>query len=292
MKQFFAIFLLFYSPALFSQNDTVWYFGANGKIGSEDENVKVRMEVDFKSKKKAVVQSYHFNHGKWKNTVTEKYFETGDNSYRIKYSSGEDRHVIIRRFSQVENGIYNFAETINDIIRRKGHTKSKIPLILHGEVTEYYSNGQKKSVSVFKANELISNKNWLEDGSEYFDNIFYSVDEEPRFAPGTGYLHQHILNTFEDAQVDISSLSGSIIIGFTVFENGQVGGFRVVDGLHNRLDEIAMKAFRTLFGEWSPARLNDKPVRYFQLFPINFIHHEQKFDFLQFDGGVIHWDVN
>ena len=55
------------------------------------------------------------------------------------------------------------------------------PLLFEGEVTEFYSNGNKKSISVYKNNELVWNKNWLENGEKYIDNIFYSVDKDLLF---------------------------------------------------------------------------------------------------------------
>ncbi|MDA3928458.1 MAG: energy transducer TonB [Prolixibacteraceae bacterium] len=170
---------------------------------------------------------------------------------------------------------------------RKGETNSIVPLLLEGQVTEYYMNGNVKSISIFEQNQLISNKNWLENGIEYFDNIYYSVDRYPVFVKGNDVLNKHIMHVLKLNRVDYSALTGKLIIGFVVFEDGQIGGFKIVKGINQRVEELVVHALRTLKGDWQPAQLNGKKVRFFQKFPINFIHDNFQVEFFDFYSGMV-----
>jgi hypothetical protein len=176
--------------------------------------------------------------------------------------------------------------------KRTGITKTKIPLLFQGEVIDYYDNGDKKSVSVYNNNELISNENWKENGEKYIDNIFYSVEQEPGFLPGIDSLHIHVLETFRESQIDLTQVEGRITVGFVVMEDGTIDGIRMEKGLGQDLDELALKAMNNLPGEWQPAQLDGNSVRYYQLFPINFIYKKHDFEYLDLKGNMLYWEIN
>ena len=211
-------------------------------------------------------------------------------SIRIKGQEFSDR--IVRRFESQPGGMLKFTDLQNDKVKRTGYTLSKIPLVFHGELTEYYPNGNIKSVSVYDNNELISNRNWRENGERYIDNIYYSVDREPRFLRGMPFLHNHMLKTFKESEVDLTQLEGRLVVGFVVLENGEIEGIRIEQGMGWELNNLALQALHTLQGEWQPARLNGEYVRFYQLFPINFIYREFDFDYLEMRGSMLYWEIN
>lgn len=157
---------------------------------------------------------------------------------------------------------------------------------------EYYDNGSRKSISVYENNELVSNENWTKDGEKYIDNIFYSVEQEPRFKPGTDSLHHHVLETFRESGIDLSQVEGRMTVGFVVLEDGTISGLQIEQGIGRELNDMAFKALNTLPGEWLPAQLNGNDVRYYQLFPINFIYRQHDFHFLEMRGSVLYWQIN
>ncbi len=171
-----------------------------------------------------------------------------------------------------------------------GYTLNRLPLILDGEVTEYYGNGKIRSKSHYNRNELIYNQNWLENGDRYIDSIFYSVHEEPTLSGGNFILHQHMRKALTASGLDFSAVSGNLLLGFVVMETGEIAGVRVIQGLGQQINGVAVKALQTLDGKWKPARLSGRNVRYFQLLPINFISKETNFQSLEFDGYMIHYD--
>jgi hypothetical protein len=290
MKQFFPLcFLLMTALVLTAQNDTVIYLGVNGKLGlSSGKNIK--KEIQYKSEKKIKIETFGYNDSRWSKIRTEVLKKTAENIYRITVRTPASKQIIYRQCIPLDNGLYSFTERIENQIIRTGYSQSAIPLVLHGEITEYYPNGTKKSISQFRNNELVSNQNWQEDGQKYLDNIFYSVDVPPRFTPGMDSLHRHLLQALERNAMNYSDLSGEIEVGFVVLENGTLDGLHLIKGISSTVNRIVLSAFLSLEGEWKPARLQGKKVRYMQKFPIHFMGSRTKFEFIDFQSGVMHWD--
>ncbi|NQU85585.1 MAG: hypothetical protein HQ541_07475 [Mariniphaga sp.] len=290
MKIITTFIFLFLSIILLGQTDTSYYFGINGKIVTDAAAIH-KKTVEFKSKKKATVKTFKRNQSDWEVSKIELYKKTDNDTYLI-ISGGLKKNTMARNFIELENNTFRFNEVINDKIKRTGYAKSIVPLILHGEVTEFYPNGNKRSISVYNNNELVSNKNWLANGEEYYDNLFYSVDNEPFYLPGNNKLHSHILKTFNENNVDYSTTTGGIVVGFVVFEAGNIGGFRIMKGINGNINQLVLSSLNSLEGEWQPAKLRGQTVRFFQLFPINFIHNETKYENLNLEGGMLNWNVN
>jgi hypothetical protein len=276
------------SPVV-GQNDTVVYFGTNGKLVNPAKAV-VRKEIHYKSPTKIEEITYRRSNKDWARVNAEQIKIMKDSSFQIQSKSPGYKNIIKRVFFEKNKGTSRFQDISDEKLLRTGHASSKIPLILHGEVIDYYENGNIRSKSQFRNNELVSNQNWLENGEKYIDTIFYSVDEEPMLSGGNFKLHQHMRQAFVDSGLDFSTVSGNMLLGFVVMESGEIGGIRIVKGLGTQMNNIALSALKSLGGKWKPARLNGKDVRYYQLFPINFIHQEARFQSLEFDGSMLHYD--
>ncbi|MBW6533724.1 MAG: energy transducer TonB [Mariniphaga sp.] len=292
MKQLIYI-LFFILPFLLSgQNDTTIYFGANGKMNSA-ENPVLKKEIKYRGKNRVRINTEKLaDDGSWTFLFTERITRKNPDLFHIRIKGREFSERIVRHFEPQPDGNLKFTDTQNDQVKRSGFTQSKIPLIFQGELSEYYPNGNIKSVSVYENNELISNQNWKENGEKYIDNIFYSVQREPRFLRGTQALHQHVLKTFRDSKADLSQMEGRLVVGFVVMENGEIDGIRIEKGLGLEMNNLALTAFHTMKGEWQPARLNGENVRFYQLFPINFIYREFDFDYLEMKGSMLYWEIN
>ena len=239
-----------------------------------------------------LVKTYAVKEDKWILLYTEKIKRENGNSYKIKVKSDSFSGKIRRTFERMDDGQIKFTDWLGEQIKRTGITTSRIPLIFNGEVSEFYKNGQIKSISNYKNNELVSSKNWLPNGKPDADNIFYSVDKEPLFDDGVAKLHRHVLKTFRESGYDLTSVSGKLVVGFVVKENGNMGGVRIVKGISPNFNSVALKAFTSIMGTWTPAELDDKKVNYFQLFPINFIPNDVSFDSIELSGSQMHWTTH
>jgi hypothetical protein len=198
------------------------------------------------------------------------------NSLRVKKEINYkwNERISVKTYQKINDKHFFFTDSIKNQIVREGYTLNKTPLIFDSLVVEYYPNKQIKSKSIYKNNQLVSNKNWLENGVPYIDNIFYSTDKFPQFSKGNQNLNEQILTSLKKNGINFSEVHGRITIGFVVFENGKTGGYRVLEGITPQINEIVINAFRNLEGEWEPAVLNDEKVRFFQTFPITFSNLE------------------
>jgi len=261
--------LVMFSNSVISA-ETITYIGINGKI--TDNNHAIYMEKTNTSKNSSIVDTYIQKGRKWEKIGSEQYKLINDSTYEIKEQVGKKPVITLRTYKKQSGGIWMFRELGKNRLKRTGYTKSLIPLILQGEVVEYYQNGKTRSKSIYENNELVSNENWLENGEEYVAKIFYSVDTATIFNTGESVLYQHVLNALKEADIDIVNITGTLVIGFVVMENGKIDGIRILKGLGPHINNVVYNSIYTLplKGNWTPAMLNAQTVRYFQVFPINF----------------------
>lgn len=291
MKQILILLLILIPFAGFSQKDTVFYFGVNGKSGNDVKQGFMK-KIDYKNSRKIRVKTYKSNGKEWELIYSENIKITHDSVFDIKMKSNEFSGRITRIFKASGNGLYRFTDYLNKTVKQTGTTSSKVPLIFEGEVTENYNSGNKKSVSQYRNNVLISNKNWLSDGTQLVDDIFYSADSEPLFEPGMPFLHQQIRKAIKDSKFDLQTVNGMVLVGLVITKEGKIGGVQIVKGISQDLNGILVNAFSNIEGAWVPAKLDGQKINYFQLVPINFIYNKYNFDYLDMDRGMMYWMIN
>ncbi len=291
MKKLIFI-LIFGLPFIgFSQKDTVLYYGVNGKLDNPAKN-EIMKKVDYRGNKKIEVKTYKISENDWQLIYTEKIKVVKDSVFEIRMKGDEFSGRVTRIFEPLNNGLFKFTDRLNSTVKRTGTTKQKVPLIFDGTVTENYNSGKIKSVSEYKDNVLISNKNWQSDGTPLVDNIFYSADIEPRFEPGMPFIHQQIRQAIKDAKFDLLTVEGKMVVGFVITKEGKIEGVQIVKGISQTLNGIIVNAFNKVEGAWVPAKLNNQNVNYFQMIPINFIYNKYNFDYLEMDRGMMYWVIN
>ncbi|TNF42789.1 MAG: hypothetical protein EP310_05545 [Bacteroidetes bacterium] len=291
MKNLFIIAIMLFSISAYSQNDTVYFFGVNGKL-KEMKKQDIMKKIDYRGNRKIIVKTYKSTESGWVSIYNEKIKILNDSVYQIRMKGDEFSGRITRKFEKQDDGTYNFTDWLDNSIKRQGQTKSKIPLILDGEVTEFYPFGRIKSISQYKDNELFFNQNWLPNGDVLIDDIFYSVDEEPQFIPGTGVLHKHVTKVIRDYEFDLSTVQGKVVVGVIITKDGEISGTQIIKGISQQLNGILVNAFNTLEGKWVPAKLNNKNVNYLQIIPINFIYNRYDFEYLELKGSNLYWMIN
>lgn len=282
-----VIFLPFFA---FSQKDTVYYYGVNGRINNPEKK-DIMKSVDYRGNNKIKVKTYKNSETGWQLIYTENIKVVSDSVFEIKMKGDEFSGRVTRVFETTANG-FKFTDWMEKTIKRSGTTKSKVPLIFDGTVTENYNSGKTKSISEYRNNELISNKNLQPDGTSLVDNIFYSVDTEPRFEPGIGFIHQQIRQAIKDAKFDLLTVEGKMVVGLVITKEGKIDGVQIVKGISQTLNGILVNAFGNIEGAWVPAKLNGQDVNFFQMIPINFIYNKYDFDYLEMDRGMMYWVIN
>ncbi len=267
------------------------YYGVNGEPVKEKDNAIEIKELKQRSGRKFTIRTYHLRGDQWELTKREKIRETGEGELLIRvYGDRLFPGKYNRRMQLVRPGCYEFRETRLERILREGSSSSYLPLRLEGIVNEYYPNGQLKSRSSYRNNQLISNKNWLADGTRYIDSVFYSVDSEPEYKLGNDIFRRHILESLGRSKIDFTQIEDIVEIGWVVMEDGHLNGVIPLRGKIRQLNEVLAQAISELPGSWEPARLNGRPVRYFMSVPFNFMQREVNFQDLEMSGGMLHYN--
>ncbi len=282
---------------LFTMNlagqDTVFYFGSDGgSVGSISEaNIMIRLNI--KPSRTHIVKSfYRDENGAWKPKPVKK-IKTLKNGVQIIKIRNKlfDPETIYRYYSEISPGLYSFREIEQDKVIREGKATRLIPLLLEDTVKEYYSSGQIRTSAFYHSNRLISNTNWLKDGSLYIDNIFYSADEIPEYSNGNAYFKKYILQGVKNSGIDLSEINDEVVIGWVITETGELTGVNLVKGRVRELNQLMLKLISDLPGNWAPATLNGEKIRYYMTIPFNFGQPNQYFDHLQINNiGQMDWN--
>ena len=288
MKKNIFLLLLILSCTFFVHGQMEYYYGINGKPLADKDSAITIIQVNQIKVDHIETETLVRWKNEWKSAYVEKIKVKSDNEYMIrKYANGRQTDRYVRFYSKEPDGTYKFVEMDKDAVIRKGTTTAILPLYLEGEVIEYYAGESVKSKSIYHKNQLTSNENWLQNGEKYIDNIFYSTDVPPLYDLDKSDLHNHISSEFSKQK--LIDISGTILVGFVIMENGDLTGARIVQGITPDLDEVAVNAIESFPGKWRPAQLNNTNVRYYCTMPINFKQADEfiSFDYMDFTDGMI-----
>lgn len=290
-RRILLYFLLFlWLPCLSAQE--VYYYGANNRPVENVEEAILFKTVHQKSIKKYNVSSQVRTDEGWSMIRRQKIRIKRDGILRIAIK--EDKlipTIIFREIGSMLPDLYAFEETRRGgALVRNGKSSTFLPLHLEGKVIEFYPNGQTKSISYFNNNQLVSNENWLPDGSKYIDSIFYSVNEEPVFIPGEKFFKTSILDYLSESDIILDEFEDEVLIGWVVMETGEMDGVIALEGKSAELNQAIVDAVSQVPGRWQPAILEGDTVRYFMTMPLTISHNDANFQNLEFKWGVLHYD--
>ncbi len=293
MKQYIVLLFIALSHICYvSASDSTYYYGSNYRPVNGMKEARYMIKTVKKGKKQTLMKTYYRDEGQWKQDTKRRIIAVRDGQQLIKTESSllfSDK--IMRYYEKTEEGLYTFRDMQKNTMIREGTATRIMPLNLQGVVQEYFPNGQLKSRSVYRNNQLQSNQNWLEDGTEYIDNIFYSVDSIPQYKPGNSFFRKYIMAGLKQSKYDITQVNERIVLGWVIMEDGQlVGVHQVSKGKLVKLPKILTGLVESLPGDWTPAKLNGRKVRYFMEVPFNFRNDVETLKSIELRGGMLFWD--
>jgi hypothetical protein len=271
---------------------TLFYYGVNARPLENLAEARTYDELVQRSKNLFVIRTYQLDRGDWKQVKKEKIRRTGDHSQTIKYYANTwFAKKIYREYEAIGPEEYLFTESNTSGLIRTGTTSRYLPLHLEGLLTQYHPNGALKSKSIYRDNQLVSNENWLSDGSKYIDSIFYSVDEEPEYQMGDEFFKSYLIRSLEQSKMDLTQIQDEVVIGWVVMKDGTLDGIHTTKGKSRQLNEFLVHTISELPGTWTTARLNGQEVRYYMSIPLNFMQREANFQEIELTpGGVMHYN--
>lgn len=286
-----VLFLLFAMTSMSAQEGT-YYYGANGRIVDRMNDARM-----MKSVKKIPGKRYRIvtkvKHGdEWRFQRSESITVRNDSLHIVRYN---EQTFFPRKFRRAIKAVDEHSYLINEFNRsgtlRTANCTKLIPLHLDGRSTEYYRSGNKKSESIYVNNMLQSNYNWNQDGSEYFQNIFYSADVPPKYIYGNQAFQNYMIDRMAKARLPIDNIQDELIIGAVVMETGELSGVKIVKGRVPSVNQFFIESIESLPGKWKPAVLNGEKVRYFIQIPINFKNNLPEIQNVELTkGGQLFWN--
>jgi hypothetical protein len=291
VKRNLLIFQFLVLLAIPGNSQELFFYGVNDRPVDDPGVALTRKELVQKSDRKLVIRTSRKAGEEWVRVTREKIKALGKQEWVVHYRADQlFSRKFYREYTETGPGSFLFKEytTLNTI--RTGQCSRKFPLHLEGIQTEYYPNGKVKSISVFKDNQLVSNQNWLQDGTHYIDSVFYSADREPEFQRGNDFFRSYLLQKISNSGWDLSQIQDQIVIGWVVMETGKIEGVIALEGKSNQLNQYLVNTIAEMPGDWQPALLNGSPVRYFMSIPLNFISREVSFQEISLSEGIMHYD--
>lgn len=292
MNRFLLIIWLFAFP-VFSVcgQEGIFYYGTNLKpVDNKKEAVLIKA-VKRRSTDTYIMKTRRLVNGEWKHVSREKIKIQPDGDQVIRYRADNFfPKKMVREMEKLGSNGYIFRESTQNRLVRTGISSAFLPLHLENTVKEYHPNGEIKSIATYRNNQLVSNENWLPDGSPYIDSIFYSVDREPEYRMGDDFFTNFLLQQLESSKIDLTQIEDQVVIGWVVMETGTIKGVTVLKGKVRQLNDILVETIRQLPGSWEPALLNGSPVRYFMSIPLNFSQRQARFQELEISSGMLHYE--
>lgn len=282
------ILVIFILPAWGQEG--MYYYGTNSRPVSDREEAVLLKEVEKRCADTYLMKTRRKDGNAWQLVSREKIKIRPDGDQVIRYRANSFFPVkIIRKMERQGSGELQFSEYVQETVVREGTSASALPLHLEGTVREYHPNGKLKSVAIFMDNQLVSNQNWLPDGSPYIDSLFYSADREPEYQMGDDFFKKFLLQKLQTSGIDLTQIQDRVVIGWVVMETGKIDGVIALEGRARQLNNYLVQVIKELPGTWEPALLAGKPVRYFMSIPLNFTSREANFQELDLSTGRLHY---
>jgi hypothetical protein len=288
-------FLLFFALSGITVNAAdrtgVYFYAANDRPVIEDQAVK-KIEVRHSTEKRIWLHTYLRDVNNWKPLKSELVrIKSPEEHIVFLYIGTLRQNKTIRTFEKLGNNHYWFEEVRDGVKVRSGQTRYKYPIHLEGLVTEYHENGQKSTEAYYQDNQLVWNHNWLANGKKYIDTIFYSVDTWPQYIEGDLAMKAYMNNYIVSSRYYSKELSGTVLLGFVIMEDGELAGVHQVNKPMSEITEVVKESLQTLPGSWKPAVLDDKFVRCYMTFPVNFkVRDDLQFENVQIIGNMMFYN--
>ena len=279
-------------PAIVNAADPEVYYYASNNRPCEEEDAIIKLELSDIEKNLKNLNIYGLSKNGWQLHLRKEIKLSDRNNMKITVY--RDRTIVDRykrTYKELPFSCYSFTEKRKRQVIREGTSCSLLPLNMEGAEKRYYGDGRIQSVSYYSNNQLISNQNWLTTGRRTVDSVFYSVDVAPVYQQIVQDFHGYIRSYISSSRIPVADLDGTIRVRFVVMEDGTLEGANLISGLREDMDQVVMGAVKTLPGGWEPALLDEKKVRCFVTFPVNF-HlgaKGRRINKPELPGGVLFW---
>ncbi|RXQ93936.1 energy transducer TonB [Ancylomarina salipaludis] len=266
---FFLVAFVFLFQFGYTQNDTTIYYKANNKPAIGKEDATRYIEIKKKKKNEFKVDSYIKSDNIWEQSHEKRVIYL-ENDSLVKIKDDYSKKMIYRKYKHFNKGYLIKDYNESGKIIAEGLSRTLLVTYWEGQVKEYYSSGRLASISKYKNNQVLMNKNWLENGEPYIDNIFDEVDVMPEFPGGMINLMKYFSTNIKyPEEARMKGVEGRVFVSFVVDIDGKVIGAYIKKSQHSLFNEEALRVVSEM-ANWSAGKLDGKPVKVGYTLPVNF----------------------
>lgn len=109
-------------------------------------------------------------------------------------------------------------------------------------------------------------KRYQQDNSDF---IYEEADEVPMFPGGTSKFYEFIEKNRDSSLLLNGNKANRVILEVVIEKDGYISNPKVVNSIDLSHDNDALRIIREM-PKWTPAKLNDKPIRFRMLIPISY----------------------
>ena len=274
MKKSIILMLCLNSIFILGQQTGTFYFSIHGEPCDKNaaKTKYVISSSDKKLYKEKISMKIDNNWEPQTNFYTTYSFENDSDIIIKTYFNNKISDTKKRVFRKQNDSLFSFVDFKNDsFISMKGTALSLLPMKWHGEVEEFYKNGNKRFVAIYKSNRLISNLRWKENGEKDISDVFNYEEAEVEPTLSMGSIPEFIgkeLKYPEEAMKQ--NIQGRVVMQIIVMEDGSIEGVNVLKSVHPLLDSEGIRVLKSTDKKWNPGKIDNKPVRVSVILPINF----------------------
>ena len=270
MKILFSLTFIFYSIVGASQNDTIIYFSKLNREVKSSTDAQYYNEIKVDKRGNISQKLFQLKDKKWISVYESRIHKENDTSFSY-YSILNKKEKNIRSFCKTDSGYY-LRDYQNSRLVDEGFSKTIFPEIKGGPWKTYNpSDGRLISEGIFIDNQLITNRNWLPDGSCIKD-VFTYVDKQFEYEGGEEMLLKYIaVNTNYPEAARDNNITGRVIVRFILMSDGSIKGIEFIQRANYLLEVEALRVINSIpKSNWKPAEINGQKVNTPILIPVSF----------------------
>ncbi len=258
------ISIVFTNYCAYAQQDTIVYYKNHAPIATSD-GADQQVIVQQKNNKSSIMMTCSLKEGKWEIDKTELIKLKKENKYLIK--DGEKR--IVRSFKKLSGGYYVEEFNNKGEMRYRGLSKNKFPLHRVGQ-WQNLRDGKTVGINVYK-DELMIQSYIISNNKHLPSNSYANADSIATYRGGEEAYTRELNNHIEYPQIcQENGITGQVLVLFAINEYGKPSNIQILKGADQYLNQAAVKAVKSC-DHWIPAQKDNKPVKLYQIAPINFM---------------------
>ena len=247
----------------YAQQDTIVYYKNHTPIASSN-GADQQVVIQQNNRMSSIMMTCSWKDNKWKVDKTEIIKLKKDGSYKV--SNGTSHYM--RSYKKIKDG-YEVQEFNHEgKLRHKGLSRNRFPLHRVGQWQNLHDN-KVVGISIYKEEAMI--KSYIIANDKHLPtNTYANADSLAIYKDGEDGYEKAISETVEYPRIcQENGITGRVLVLFAIDVNGSPSEIQILKGADHHLNVAAATAVKSC-KDWTPAFKDGKPVKLYQIAPIDF----------------------